>query len=229
MRNHLGFALLLFFSLIMPQGCVGGDGGASSSTTGDQSSQSPPEIPPPITPEIHHDPPVVVMLGDSITSLAGDWQARIGLDIVQVLNKGASGRTTDTLRPLAIAAMDAKPEMLFLMVGVNDISDGIPPERAVANYIALLDAIRSTYPYTEIHCQSVLPTSRPEWNAQIVRLNDSLEALCTDKGCEFIDLYPLFLDDDRERIRPDLTVDGVHLTEAGYDIWADALRGHLLP
>jgi lysophospholipase L1-like esterase len=223
MRSHLVIALLLVLSMGTTSGCVGVEGGPTSSASAGPSS--PPETPPETPPQIHHDPPVVVMLGDSITWLANDWQARIGLPDVRILNMGASGRRSDTLLPQAAAAMAAKPEMLFLMVGVNDVSDGIPHDRTVTNYAVLLDTMRSIYPYTVICCQSILPTSRPDWNASIIRLNDSIKTVAAGRGCLFIDLYPSYLDDDESRIRQELTVDGVHLTEGGYGIWADALAG----
>ena len=41
----------------------------------------------------------------------------------------------------------------------------------------------------------------------------------------YLDLAPLFLLDGE--MNPDYTIDGVHLTQAGYDVWADAIAEYI--
>jgi lysophospholipase L1-like esterase len=43
---------------------------------------------------------------------------------------------------------------------------------------------------------------------------------------EFVDLWPRVAEEDGE-LSPRFTSDRLHLTEAGYAVWADALRPHL--
>ena len=40
---------------------------------------------------------------------------------------------------------------------------------------------------------------------------------------EIIDLYSVFVD-DRGLIKSDLTTDGVHLNEVGYQVWVDYIK-----
>jgi lysophospholipase L1-like esterase len=61
-------------------------------------------------------------------------------------------------------------------------------------------------------------------NEQHLNINDQLRKRIN--AHEFIDLYQLFLGDDSQ-LSPDLTTDGIHLNEKGYQIYFDAIK-HLL-
>lgn len=57
------------------------------------------------------------------------------------------------------------------------------------------------------------------------KTNQQIREICeTDETADFLDIWPLMLD-DTGRPRPDLLAeDGLHLNEAGYEIWNNALR-----
>jgi len=60
----------------------------------------------------------------------------------------------------------------------------------------------------------------------VVEANALLEQVARRQGVTWINLYPLFVD-DQGRLRADLTNDGLHLMGQGYLIWRDALRPYI--
>jgi lysophospholipase L1-like esterase len=56
-------------------------------------------------------------------------------------------------------------------------------------------------------------------NLAIFSLNDGLRLICHEFQTQFVDLYGDFLNDKGE-MDDKYTYDGVHLSPAGYDLWA---------
>jgi len=57
---------------------------------------------------------------------------------------------------------------------------------------------------------------------QVRKLNEFIKELCSEKQIDYIDLFPLFVD-AKNQLQPELTTDGIHLNEKGYDIWKKEL------
>ncbi len=65
-------------------------------------------------------------------------------------------------------------------------------------------------------------------NAKIVDLNTRLQALCLEKNIQFIELYNLFLDPTTNMLNLIYTIDGVHLSREGYELWVDTITPYLV-
>ena len=55
-------------------------------------------------------------------------------------------------------------------------------------------------------------------------LNDEIRKFASKKVA-VVDLYPVF-SDDKNRLRAELTKDGLHLIPEGYKVWADFLKAN---
>ena len=80
---------------------------------------------------------------------------------------------------------------------------------------------------TEHLLQSILPTSEPARDDEVVRpVNLRLAALASSSEfagfTTWLDLYPAFVDAQGKQ-DPRLFVDGLHPSEAGYRVWRDRL------
>jgi lysophospholipase L1-like esterase len=166
----------------------------------------------------------ILFVGDSITE-GGMWAELF--DRPDVWNRGIGGDTTagvlsrmDTLAAIA-------PKQVFLMIGVNDLNQGVPRGETLDNYEAILDAFGERMPGAEIVVQSVLPVS-PAWpwasNEDIHALNEAIRGFSADRGLRYVDLHPLVADAEGW-LQADLTNDGIHLLGAAYARWRD----HLAP
>ena len=163
----------------------------------------------------------IVMLGDSITE-QGDWQAL--LPHRSVVNAGRSGYTTAQLVPVAREVAAAKPAIVFVLTGTNDIRDGHPPTWTADRLHELLDAIEAGSPTTTIVVQTILP--RDDRPHDALATAEAVRAVAESRGLRVLDLHSPF-DDGTGGLRDGETTDGVHLSEAGYMRWAELLRSVL--
>ncbi len=160
----------------------------------------------------------IVMLGDSITA-EGHWSAMF--PGAALANRGHSGFTTAQLVPVARQVAEARPRMLFVLTGTNDIRDGETPRWTATHLSELLDVVAATSPDTLVVLQTVLP--RADGVADVRAVNEEIRGLAASRGLELLDLHSDF-DDGNGSLRADETYDGIHLSEAGYERWANLLR-----
>lgn len=164
----------------------------------------------------------IVMLGDSITE-AGPWEELTGCR--SLVNRGIGGDTTGGVLARLEGVVKLTPRAVFLMIGVNDVTLGVPPGQTIANYRAILDRLEAANVRT--FATFVLPVAksfgRASVNASIARLNEAIAASLPDRPhATALDLRPLMRTSDG-LLREDLTYDGLHLTAKGYGIWRDAI------
>ena len=165
-----------------------------------------------------------VFLGNSITE---------GFDLeyffpgIPVVNRGIAGDHIDgLLERLDNSVLKLKPARLYVLIGINDIGRSDPDSLILSRFTILLDSI-STLPHsTEIYLTSILPTSSSWANCppeKIIRLNQAIEKLSDKYKMNWLNLYPLYVSEDSS-LKPELTSDGLHLNQAGYQIWANELN-----
>ena len=166
----------------------------------------------------------VVFLGDSITQNVG-WDDLF--PELRTANRGINGESTaDVLERLDSAVQD--PQAVSLLIGTNDLH-GPREHRDVAGIAErteqIVRRIRERAPEALVLLNSVLP--RTELFAERIRqLNDRNRETAERRGATYVDLWPAFADPSGH-IRPELTKDNLHLSPAGYLVWAELLRPHL--
>ena len=168
-------------------------------------------------------PGAVVFVGDSITH-GGLWDEWFPETLV--VNRGISGETSgDVLRRID-DAINA-PAAVFLLIGTNDLSHLIPPERIVGNIRLILARIDQRAPDAPIYVQSIMPRGKAHMR-HIQILNEALRALATEQGdkVQYLDLWPA-LATPNGTLRAELTADQLHLNGAGYQAWVDVLRPYV--
>ncbi|HEY0375276.1 MAG TPA: GDSL-type esterase/lipase family protein [Amnibacterium sp.] len=164
----------------------------------------------------------VVFLGDSLTE-AGSWEEYFPeLDVV---NAGRSGDTTADVQDRLGDVIERRPSTVVVMVGTNDFGLRATVEQVVRGTENILWTLHHALPETRILVVSVLPRERErsEWIKQV---NIHVRQFAPTVKAEFLDLWPQVAEEDGE-LSPRYTSDRLHLNEAGYAVWADALRPHL--
>ncbi|GAA4183661.1 hypothetical protein GCM10022288_03300 [Gryllotalpicola kribbensis] len=162
---------------------------------------------------------VTAFVGDSLTE-NGDWQKL--LPGQNVINFGVGGNTTHDLMDRLDEVVAAGPSTVVVEIGTNDFGWRFPVEEVVENIQAILAQLREKLPDAKIVMQSILPR-QPEY-AHIVRtVNEQLERYVPTVPCSYVDVWPA-LADENGGLKPEFTVDGLHLTEAGYEAWFAVLR-----
>jgi lysophospholipase L1-like esterase len=164
----------------------------------------------------------IVFLGDSLTEA---FDLEYYFKITNIRNRGISGDTTYQVRYRLEEIIKARPMMLFLMIGINDFFQGTDEITILRHIASILGEFQQNSPETELFAQSILPVNEKKLmndeniNLAIFSINDGIRMICREFHIHFVDIYGDFLDDIGE-MDEKYTYDGVHLSKAGYDLWA---------
>lgn len=161
----------------------------------------------------------VMLIGDSITE-AWLWQDGVfPADVVT--NHGVGWDNTGGVLARLPQMTRHNPDQIFIKIGTNDISQGVPKAEIVANVDTLLSKLKAVFPQAEIYMQSILPRESDKRDI-IAQINADYREMVQKHGVDWVDLTPLFAAPDGTLL-PELTDDGLHLRAEGYRIWADHL------
>ncbi|MBW4676170.1 MAG: G-D-S-L family lipolytic protein [Desmonostoc geniculatum HA4340-LM1] len=175
-----------------------------------------------------------------LTILAGDslslwFPTELLPEAKNWLNQGISGETSKGLLKRLNIFDRTRPEVIFVMIGINDLIRGTNDKVILNNHQQIMSYLQKAHPRAEIVVQSILPHGGEEatWqgrdklmaitNSRIRRLNEQLQSICAKKGVKFLDLYPLFTN-TQGNLRREFTTDGLHLSREGYIVWRSALQ-----
>jgi lysophospholipase L1-like esterase len=165
----------------------------------------------------------IVFVGNSLTELGGNWGQRFNNS--KVKNRGIAGDVTAGVINRLTEIYYYKPKKVFLKIGINDLfHNELTPEYVANNIKSILDKIHLESPDTKIFVQTILPTSNnTSLKAKIAATNTIIKNSVQSNYCQVIDLHPLFADAN-DLLISSYTVDGVHLSEAGYVVWKNYIK-----
>ena len=175
----------------------------------------------------------VLFVGSSSIRLWGTLQADMAPH--PVIQRGFGGAATaDVVHHADRLLGKHQPPAVVLFVA-NDIRGNpeadLTPAAAAALFAAFIERVHQRVPDTTLFVVAVTPTASrwPVW-PQIRQLNHLLAALCDERAeTVYIPTEDLYLGQDgrprNELFRPDR----LHLSAAGYDLWAKRIRSYLDP
>ena len=175
----------------------------------------------------------IAFIGDSICQNAlliyGDWNTILGRK--DCCNFGIGAQTTVELRSRIGELADRQYWMVVFICGINDIGRGYTKEEIVANYEAMINAIREKNPECEFLLVSVLPTTSAFYagqQAKINLLNMAYKRFASKTpGVTYVDVYSSFTPQTGEYAYPELLSDGLHPNQAGYEKMAEIIGPYL--
>lgn len=162
-----------------------------------------------------------ILVGDSLSL----WFPQQKLPSTRLwLNQGISGDTSHGIFKRLSAFSKTRPDVIYVMAGINDLRKGAKDETILNNYRRIIRNLRKTHPNTKILIQSILPTRLPTISNNRIRIiNHQLALIAQKEGAYYLNLYQWFTD-FHGNLRPELTTDGLHLSREGYDVWQSALH-----
>jgi lysophospholipase L1-like esterase len=176
--------------------------------------------------------PRVVFLGDSITF---HWQdakySSLFQDKPNFIDRGINGNNAaQMLLRYRADVLALRPKVVVLLGGTNDLAAFKLPdivgfiEQSISSMVEIAEAN-----HERILLCSVLPVTdaiRPqttERNPQdILRLNAWLKSYATKKRLPYIDYYSV-VSDGHDRLRTEMTIDGLHPNGEGYKLMESVL------
>ncbi|MFN0075903.1 MAG: platelet-activating factor acetylhydrolase IB subunit [Prosthecobacter sp.] len=175
----------------------------------------------------------LVFLGDSITAGWGSkkdiWDKAFGA--YTPANFGIGGdRTQHVLWRIQNGELDGiKPKAVVIMIGTNN-SGQDPAEGIAKGVTAIVETVRAKQPQAKILLLAVFPrgekASTPEkanpGRDKLKQVNAIIAKLDDGKNIHFLDIGDKFLQPDGS-LTKEIMPDFLHLSAAGYQIWADAI------
>lgn len=167
----------------------------------------------------------VVFMGDSITDF---WGRRYGKFFPgkPYINRGISGQVTpQMLLRFRQDVIALQPKVVVILAGTNDIGGSLGPvdtEQTHSNIMSMVDLARAHN--IKVVLSSLTPVSdyispqtdkRP--NERLKQMNDWMKDYASRNGIVYLDYWTAMLD-EQGVLRKELTWDGLHPNEAGYDL-----------
>ncbi|MBD0385141.1 MAG: G-D-S-L family lipolytic protein [Nostoc sp. C3-bin3] len=162
-----------------------------------------------------------ILIGDSLSM----WFPREKLPAGKLwLNQGISGDTSSGVLKRLGAFSATRPNVIYIMAGINDLRKGDSDDAILRNYRRIVRRLRQAHPKAQIIVQSILPTRQVKLsNSRIRHINTQLTQIAKQEGANYLNIYSWFTDMEGN-LRPELTTDGLHLSQEGYDVWRLALQ-----
>lgn len=177
----------------------------------------------------------MVFLGDSITY---EWSTK-GAEVWEryygdrrALNLGVGGdRTEHVLWRLDHGALDGlSPRLVVLLIGTNNmVQKDDPPhtsQELADGVAAIVQRLRTKLPQAKILVLGTFPRGRGpkhRLRPKIAAANELMRPLADNPAVSFLDISAAFIEPDG-KISPELMGDFLHLTAAGYEIWAEEIE-----
>ena len=175
----------------------------------------------------------IIFLGNSITN-GGEWAEL--LNNKHVKNRGISGDVCTGVYDRLDAILKGKPAKIFLLIGINDVSQGTPADTIVNRIGKIVMKNKKNSPKTKLYLQSILPVTdhykmfgnhTRHWQ-MVKEINEKLAVLAESEKVTYIDLYSHFVDPVTGKMNVQYSNDGLHLLGNGYLRWAEIVKPYVL-
>ena len=201
-----------------------------------------PATPPPVEPVTSDGPPLrYVALGDSYTIGTSvvereRWPDQLvervrGLELIA--NLGVNGFTSRDVIEVELPQLDAhRPEFITVLIGVNDIVQGVPAETYRANVVRILDAC-----VDRVGAARVLVVTTPDYTvtpsgadygdpvqqaAGIRQNNAIITEVARGLGIAVVDIHDISLEAATDRSL--VATDGLHPSGRQYERWVERIE-----
>lgn len=121
----------------------------------------------------------------------------------------------------------ANPKLFAVQAGTNNLNnednDQFQIDSITAGIIEIVRTAREKVPNAEVVITAVFPRrDNPRFNAIIDKINQNLHAFAEQNQLHYVDIGQRLVDEEG-LLRVDMSDDGLHLNQNGYQVWAEAL------
>ncbi len=174
--------------------------------------------------------------GDQIILFTGSSSIRMWSNVQdefpghKIINTGFGGsHMSDLLFYADELILKYAPAKVFIYEGDNDIAAKKRPSGILKTAKELISKIEENLQDVEIVMISAKP-SLARWSMKnnYRRFNRKLERLAGKKpNMGFVNVWDIMLDESGNPRKDIFLEDGLHMNQAGYQLWAEAVKGHL--
>lgn len=169
-------------------------------------------------------PGAVLFVGSSSVRL---WDLPEWFPDLRTVNRGFGGSTIiDAVHFVDTLVVKHRPAVIVFYAGDNDLAAGLSAEQVHRDFQEFVKVVRAELPETPIVYMGVKACTARWKNAEEIKTANALIAAeCSeDESLTYVDVWDAMLDEAGQP-RPELLrKDGLHMVDAGYQIWVDQLR-----
>ena len=130
------------------------------------------------------------------------------------------------------------PSKVVILIGINDLNRNHSEKELLSNTKKIIKGIKKNRRFSEIYVQSLYPVnhnkmddidydfSRDFDNEDIINYNKKLKNLCKKEKVTYINMFDILKDDDNN-LKEEYTVDGLHLSDEGYQAISKVLSKYI--
>jgi len=147
-----------------------------------------------------------------------------------VINTGFGGSTmSDLLFYIDEVVLQYNPDQIFIYEGDNDVYRKKTTNQIMKDYRKVLRKINRSLPDSYISLISPKPSlMRWKLTPEYIELNRRLSGYAArKKNIDFIDLWPVMLNDEGTPKEDVFVEDGLHLNKKGYDLWTEEISKYI--
>lgn len=166
-----------------------------------------------------------MFLGDSITESISFYDF---LDESRVV--GIKGLAIYNAKNHLDTIVKSKPKYLFILLGSNDLEDGMSSKDFKKHYKNLIEIIKSKSPTTNIYVQSILPVKKSVENKQpnfsinrVNSFNEALSELAEEEKINYLDISTILDSSNKDLYEPD----GIHFKYNFYELWTNFIKNNV--
>jgi lysophospholipase L1-like esterase len=171
----------------------------------------------------------VLFVGSSSIRL---WKLDKSFPHLKTANHGFGGsQLEDSVRYFERIVVPVKPTIIVLYAGDNDIASGKSAATVSKDFREFVEKVEQLLPTCRRVIFVSIKPSLKRWALaeKMQETNASIKKICeSDARLEFVDIWPPMLNSNGEPKAELFVEDGLHLSEAGYSLWSQALRPHLV-
>jgi len=161
----------------------------------------------------------LLFIGDSITGNI-DWGDLFpGYTIA---NRGVGGVTTRGILNRIDTITQIKANKAFIMIGINDITNGIEVNTIANNYISIIEELGKNEDM-QLYVESTLYLIG--FNKEVDALNARIKNYCIDNNITFIDLNSSL--SSQGELKKMYSFEGLHLNGKGYLVWLEKIKNFI--
>jgi lysophospholipase L1-like esterase len=180
----------------------------------------------------------IVFLGDDLIE-EGHWQelfhhSNIGSNVrLNVINRGISGDDSQGVLKRLGEVTASKPAQIYLLIGYNDLMQGVSKQLLQENYLKIVQQIRKESPKTQIYIHSITPIAYRSGhknieNEDIMVVNGLLKEFAQSQNIGYVDLFSALMGNTTtHEIDAKYSNSGYQLTEEGYIRWKALIEQYL--
>lgn len=166
----------------------------------------------------------ILFIGDSITS---------GLEVYSIIPDlkviANTGMSSYNLVEHQEYIKELKPDKIFILLGLNDMSGSTENEKFFTNYGNFIKELQKALPETGIIVQAMFPVTKyvDENNGNVTNViinafNARLLKMANELNVIYVDVRSIF-QDQNGYMRADISPDGIHFYTESYYTWMEKL------